>query len=114
MAEIDKGWRTRDFPLLEDPANAGTLVDYIRVILSVFIWTVETSITYPLTITIRVVKFVRSITFKCHGRQGNAARLDQRDEEEMVVLLRSFGTEETVPLVSLVAEKNDFVVVTSS
>lgn len=114
MAEIDKGWRTRGFPLLEETANAETLVDYIHVILSIFIWAVETSVTYPFTITIRVVKFVWSITFGCLGRQDDAARLDQRDEEEMVDLLLSPGTEETVPLVSLVEEKNDFVVVACS
>ena len=76
MAEIDKGWQTRPVCIEEGATtNAEILVHFIRVVLSVFIWAVETSATYPFIVIIRIIKFVCGIIFECLDRQSDAASL---------------------------------------
>ena len=95
-----------------DTANAEIFVHFIRVVLPVFIWAIETSAIYPFVLIIRIIRFVCGITFGCLDRQATLSVWG--DEEEMVKMLPPLGTKETGSLVSLVEEKSDFVVVTCS
>lgn len=114
MAEIDKGWRTRGFAFIRDTKEERGVINYIRLILTLLIFILESAFIFPLLGLRPVIKFIWSITSGCLGRQGDAARLNERDEEEMMELLPSHGKEKAVQLVSLVEEKNDFVVITCS